>query len=306
MSEFEYGLSPFIAFRDREACERVRAIPRDALTEHANPEFRIAVVDEAEDFYTRFAADFVGRVRGAAEEDRNFVAILPVGPMPQYEIAARMINHERISLRRLHTFNMDEYANEDGVTAPPSWPGSFQRTMLDGFFALIDAELRPPEAQIHFPTTDAIGDYSARIEALGGADVCYGGIGWSGHIAFWEPQLGAEFDGDLEAWKAAGARLVELHPMTVMQNALHSFGSDWSWVPPKANTIGPLEVLGARHRSFWLDGDLGGGVSWQRFIARLVAHGPVSEFVPGSVLQTARTDFTILGSVADDVTIHMA
>ena len=306
MSDFKYGLSPFIAFRDREACERVRAIPRDALAEHANPEFRIAVVDEAEDFYTRFAADFVGRVRRAADEDRDFVAILPVGPMPQYEIAARMINHERISLRRLHTFNMDEYANEDGVTAPPSWPGSFQRAMLDGFFALIDAELRPPEAQIHFPTTDAIGDYSARIEALGGADVCYGGIGWSGHIAFWEPQLGAEFEGDLEAWKAAGARLVELHPMTVMQNALHSFGSDWSWVPPKANTIGPREVLGARHRSFWLDGDLGGGVSWQRFIARLVAHGPVSEFVPGSVLQTARTDYTILGSVADDVTIHMA
>jgi glucosamine-6-phosphate deaminase len=306
MTGFDYGLSPFIAFRDGEACARVRAISREALTEHANPEFRIAVVDEAEDFYTRFAADFVGRVRRAADEDRDFVAILPVGPMPQYAIAARMINHERISLRRLHTFNMDEYANEDGVTAPASWPGSFQRAMLDGFFGLIDAELRPPEAQIHFPTTDAIGDYSARIEALGGADVCYGGIGWSGHIAFWEPQLGAEFAGDLDAWKAAGARLVELHPMTVMQNALHSFGSDWSWVPPKANTIGPREVLGARHRSFWLDGDLGGGVSWQRFIARLVAHGPVSEFVPGSVLQTARTDYTILGSVADDVTIHMA
>jgi glucosamine-6-phosphate deaminase len=306
MTDFEYGLSPFVAFRDTEACARVRAIPRDALTEHDNPEFRIAVVDDVEDFYTRFAADLVGRIRRAADEDRDFVAILPVGPMPQYEIAARMINRDRISLRRLHTFNMDEYANEDGVTAPASWPGSFQRAMLYGFFGLIDADLRPPESQIHFPTSDAIDDYSARIEALGGADVCYGGIGWSGHIAFWEPQLGAEFDGDLEAWKAAGARLVELHPMTVMQNALHSFGSDWSWVPPRANTIGPREVLGARHRSFWLDGDLGGGVSWQRFIARLVAHGPVSEFVPGSVLQTVRTDYTILGSVADDVAIHMA
>jgi len=234
------------------------------------------------------------------------VAILPVGPMPQYEIAARMINAERLSLRHVHTFNMDEYADQDGETAPVSWPGSFQRAMFAGFFDLIDPELRPPTEQIHFPTRAALGDYSARIEALGGADVCYGGIGWSGHIAFWEPQLGAEFDGDLEAWRAAGARLVELHPMTVMQNALHSFGSDWSWVPPKANTIGPREVLGARHRSFWLDGDLGGGVSWQRFIARLVAHGPVNEFVPGSVLQTARTDYTILGSVADDVEIHMS
>jgi glucosamine-6-phosphate deaminase len=47
-------------------------------------------------------------------------------------------------------------------------------------------------------------------------------------------------------------------------------------------------------------------VSWQRFIARLVAHGPVSEFVPGSVLQTVRTDYTVLGSVADDVAVDMS
>jgi glucosamine-6-phosphate deaminase len=303
---FETELSPFIAFRDRAACARARAISRARLTEHSNPGFRIAVIDDAADFYRRFADDLVGRIRSARDEDRRFVAILPVGPMPQYEIAARLINAERLSLAHVHTFNMDEYADEHGVTAPPSWPGSFQRAMWERFFALVDRDLRPPEAQIHFPTGDTIADYSARLEDLGGADVCYGGIGWSGHIAFWEPQLGAEFEGDLEAYRQAGARLVELHPMTVMQNALHSFGGDWSWVPPRAATIGPREILGARHRSFWLDGDLGGGVSWQRFIARLVAHGPVSEFVPGSLLQTARSDYTILGNVADDVEIHMA
>ncbi len=303
---FTYSLSPFLPFRDRDACERVRRIPRERLAEHPNADFRIAVVDDAREFYARFAEDLVSRIRAARDAGRDFVAILPVGPMPQYELAARRINEERLSLRHVHTFNMDEYANEDGVTAPASWPGSFQRAMRERFFALVDRELRPPDEQIHFPTADAIGDYSARIEDLGGADVCYGGIGWSGHIAFWEPHLGAEFDGDLEAYRSAGARLVELHPMTIMQNALHSFGGDWSWVPPKANTIGPREVLGARHRSFWLDGDLGGGVSWQRFIARLVAHGPVSELVPGSILQTAPTDYTILGGVADDVEIHMS
>ena len=105
-------------------------------------EFRIALVDEASDFYTRFAADLVGRIRAARDEGRQFVAILPVGPMPQYEIAARMINAERLSLRHVHTFNMDEYANEDGVTAPASWPGSFQRAMFEGFFERIDSELR--------------------------------------------------------------------------------------------------------------------------------------------------------------------
>jgi glucosamine-6-phosphate deaminase len=304
--EFEYDMARFISFRDREACERVRRISRAELAEHPSADFRIHVIDESAAFYGAFAHDLVARFRRARDEGSSFVAILPVGPMPQYEIAAHVINDERLSLAHVHTFNMDEYANDDGITAPLSWPGSFERAMRERFFGLIDEELRPPDDQIHFPTTEAIGDYSARIEALGGADVCYGGIGWCGHIAFWESHLGHEFEGDLEAYMEAGARLVELHPMTIMQNALHSFGGDWSWVPPKANTIGPRDILGARHRSFWLDGDLGGGVSWQRFIARLVAHGPVSEFVPGSILQTARTDYTIIGGVADDVEIHMA
>jgi glucosamine-6-phosphate deaminase len=37
-----------------------------------------------------------------------------------------------------------------------------------------------------------------------------------------------------------------------------------------------------------------------------VAHGPVDKLVPGSLLQTVPTDYTILGNVADDVEIHMA
>ncbi len=306
MTDWQYDLSPFISFRDREACERARSIRRADLASHPNPDFRIRVVDDPAVFYTAFAADIVDRIRAGRDEHREVVLILPVGPMPQYAMAARTINEERLALHHVHTFNMDEYANEDGVTAPVSWPGSFQRAMWGRFFDLVEPGLRPPAEQIHFPTTESIGDYSARIEALGGADCCYGGIGWCGHIAFWESHLGLEFDGDLDAYKQAGARLVELHAMTIMQNALHSFGGDWSWVPPRANTIGPREILGAKHRSFWLDGDLGGGVSWQRFIARLVAHGPVSELVPGSILQEARTDYTILGNVADDVEIHMA
>ncbi|MBA2384817.1 MAG: hypothetical protein H0V68_09190, partial [Actinobacteria bacterium] len=223
-TEFTYDMARFISFHDLPACERVRRIRRSELTAHPNPEFRIRIVDESAGFYRAFADDIVGRIRAARDEGRPFVAILPVGPMPQYELAARMINEERLSLAHVHTFNMDEYASEDGVTAPAAWPGSFQRAMLERFFALVDPELLPPESQIHFPTTDALSSYSDRIEDLGGADVCYGGIGWCGHIAFWESHLGEEFAGDLEAYKQAGARLVELHPMTIMQNALHSFG----------------------------------------------------------------------------------
>ncbi|MEW6741500.1 MAG: hypothetical protein AB1486_01975 [Planctomycetota bacterium] len=301
---FRYDLAKFIPFRDARACARVRAIRREKLCLHPNPEFRIQVIEDRTTFYTSFAVDLVGRIQVAQEAGREFVAILPVGPMPQYEIAARIINKLRLSMRHVHTFNMDEYADQDGNTAPVDWPGSFQKAMREGFFGAIDPALRPPLSQVHFPTKRALSGYSRRIEDLGGADVCYGGIGWCGHIAFWEAHLGLEIP-DMTEYKQCGARLVELHPMTIMQNALHSFGGDWSSVPPKANTIGPRDILGAKDRSFWLDGDLGGGISWQRFIARLVAHGPVSTLVPGSILQEVKGTYTILGNVADDVEISM-
>lgn len=303
--EFRYRLAAISTFKDEAVCARVRAIPRARIAEHANPEFNISVIDERGEFYAKFALDLISRIRNARDLNQSLVVIFPVGPLPQYEIAADLINKEHLSLGHVHTFNMDEYADQDGNTAPVTWSGSFQRSMYEAFFSKISPELRPLESNIHFPTTEVIHAYSAMIDDLGGADVCYGGIGWNGHIAFWEPHLGFEFEGDLGAYRSAGARLVELHPMTIMQNALHSFGGDWSSVPPKANTIGPREILGAKHRSFWLDGDLGNNYSWQRFIARLVAHGPVSEFVPGSMLQQAGADYTLLGNVADDIKISM-
>lgn len=303
---FNYDMAAFIPFRDPDACRRVRAIKKADITRHANSDFDIRIVEDADDLYLEFALDIVRRIREKGEAGEPLVAIFPVGPMPQYAVSARIINELRIPCRHVHSFNMDEYADSEGHTAPPDWPGSFQKAMMEQFWGKVNEDLRPSLEQIHFPTTDVLAHYGEMIEDLGGADVCYGGIGWCGHIAFWEAHLAKEFEGDLDAFKSAGPRLVELHPMTIMQNALHSFSGDWSWVPPKASSIGPAQILGARDRSFWLDGYIGGGVSWQRFIARLVAHGPVTPWVPGSILQTVPGTYTILGGVAEDVAIDMS
>ena len=295
---FDFELARFIPFRDREACARVRAIRRADLVNHPNPDFHVRVIEDADHFFVSFALDLVGRIRAAAEEGRHFVVILPAGPMVQYDHAAAIINRLRIPLGHVHSFNMDEFADHEGQSAPAEWPGSFQYAMWRRFFGRIDEDLRPPLSQIHFPSSANVGGYGRRIAGLGGADVCFGGIGWCGHVAFWEAHLGDEF-ASLEQYCQAGARLVELHPMTIMQAALHH-GGDWSAVPPRAVTIGPAEVLAARLRSFWLNVNMG-GVSWQRFIARLVAFGPVNQWVPGSILQIARTDYTLVGAVADDL-----
>lgn len=300
MQKFTFDLANFIPFRDVQVCNRVRKIRKEEISNHPNPDFKIRIIEELKDFYFEFALDIVNRIKETREKDESLIMILPAGPMPQYRICARLINELKIPCRHVHTFNMDEFANEDGETAPESWPGSFKRAMRENLFSLIDEDLRMPERQIHFPSHKNIQDYGKMIEDVGGADVCYGGIGWCGHIAFWEPHLGKEFGDDIEAYKKASARIVELHPITIIQNALTSFSGDWSSVPPKAATVGPAQMIGAKYRSFWLDGYLGGGLSWQRFIARLAAYGPVNTLVPGSILQTVPTSYTLLGGVADN------
>ncbi len=305
MSDFRYQLAKFIPFQDLAECERVRAITKEQFTNHPNKDFQIRIIEDIGDLNRAFGLDIVMRIKAARDEGRKIVIIFPVGPMGQYQVAADVINLLGLPLDHVTTFNMDEYADEDGNTAPEDWAGSFKTAMMGNFFGKIDAKLRPPMSQIHFPNTRNINDYGKMIDDLGGADVCYGGVGWCGHIAFWEADLGFEFGDDLDAFMKAGPRIVELNPMTIMQNALHSFGGDWSWVPPKAATIGPAQIMGAKHRSFWLDGAVGND-SWQRFIARLAAHAYVNTLVPATILQTARTDYTVLGKVAEDVKIHMS
>src|SRR5258708_21868589 len=105
---FKYNLANFIPFRDLAACERVRAIKRCDISRHANPDFKIRTVDDPAQFYFEFALDIVSRIRLASEEGRQLVGIFPVGPMPQYRFAAKMISDTNLSLKHVHSFNMDE------------------------------------------------------------------------------------------------------------------------------------------------------------------------------------------------------
>lgn len=59
----------------------------------------------------------------------------------------------------------------------------------------------PSQKQIHGPSNANLKDYGKMIADLGGADVCCGGIGWSGHIAYIEPGSAAFAASSLEEWK---------------------------------------------------------------------------------------------------------
>ena len=304
MAKFTFSPSETLPFHDPKACDRVRKITSRAITRHRNPDLRIETIADA-DFSFRMILDMFETIKRAAEESRKLILITPQ-PQPLYRWVATMINSHRVDCSGLYTFNMDEYADEDGNIAPESWHNSFLCAMKSNFLSRIDRELRPPENQIVGPTNANFSDYSKMIADLGGADVCYGGIGWSGHLAFIEPGS-PEFDAASdEEWRGLGARIVTLTPTTIMQNCLGpEFGKsgDWSAIPPKAATIGPRDILSAKLRSSWNGFVVGGTqVSWQRFITRLALHGPVTRHVPATLLQTAPSQVYLSSSLAADIT----
>ena len=300
--QFEFEPSIWVPFKDKEVINRVAAIKREELEYHENPDFRIKVLPDSDVEYY-WVTDMFKRIKHSSDTGEKLVMILP-NPAPLYRHLARLINACNIDCRNIYAFAMDEYADENGNIAPEEWKFGFTNAMMNYFYYELDKKLRPPKEQFVGFTNNNVNDYSKMIADHGGADICYSGPGWTGHLAVIEPDA-PEFQGSLEEWKQMGARVCTLSPFTLAQNSLHGiFGKSGNLaaVPPKAATIGPVDVINAKHRfdthAITVHGTT---TAWQRFISRLVLHGPVTPFVPESILQTLRTDVFISETIAQNI-----
>lgn len=302
-AKFTFAPAEFIPFRDEKVLARIRRIKRQDIAKHHNPDFRIIVLPDA-DVEFLWLTDMFHRIKTAMDAGRTFVAIMP-NPWPNYVRLAHLLNKFQVDCRRLHTFNMDEYASDDGRIAPETWDLGFMHAFKKYFWSQLDAKLRPPEKNVQGPTDKNIKVYGKMIADLGGADICYSGPGWTGHLAFIDPNAPEFSASSLDEWKQLGPRVCTLHPLTIAQNSMHgSFGSsgDLAAVPPMAATIGPAEVIAAKHRvDIHAIGVGGTFISWQRFTTRLCLHGPVTPLVPQSLLQHLRTDVWVSETAAADI-----
>ena len=135
-TEFNYSISKYAPFQDAAEAERVRNIRKEDLTKHSNPEFKIRIIPDEDIAFLRIH-DLFSRIKDSAEKGEKLVLILPQ-PHPQYIKVAYLINKYRINCRHLHTFNMDEWADEEGNSAPDTWPRGFMYAMLNNFYHRID------------------------------------------------------------------------------------------------------------------------------------------------------------------------
>lgn len=249
---------------------------------------RLEIQPDLASLFFHFARTVADEIKANTAAGKPSRLILPVGPVDQYPVLARICNQERISWKNVFTFNMDEYCDWQGRAISIEHPLSFKRAMRDLLFAQLDPDLRIPAEQTVFPDPLNLDHLSARIAEVGGIDTCYGGIGYHGHIAFNEPPISRWFKLTPDEFRNSLTRIVALEPETIVMNSARSTGGNPAALPPMAVTIGMRDIYAAKRIRLYCQGG-----TWQRTVLRIALLGEEDVDYPVTLLQKHR-DFKII------------
>ncbi len=231
-------------------------------------------------------------IKQARRKSRNATLIIPVGPVDQFPVLAEMINRQRIDCREVMLINMDEYLTNDDQWVDIDHPLSFRAFMNAKFYNLLDPDLAPRAENRVFPDPTNPAAIQELIDQRGGVDVCFGGIGINGHIAFNEPPEPCD-SVSAEEFAALPTRALSLSRETRTINSV-TVGGEISVIPLRAVTVGMKEILASRRLRFYCNRP------WQRAVVRRVLHGPLTAACPASLLRThADVELTVADYVAE-------
>ncbi|MGI8914801.1 MAG: glucosamine-6-phosphate isomerase [Chloroflexota bacterium] len=240
---------------------------------------RLLILPTRAAVYQDFARSIADEIQQNNTAGRRTVLILPVGPLGGFPPLAAVCNGEGISWRQVHTFNMDEYLDWQARPIPLEHPLSFH-AFMQRFFAQLDPALRPPPEQCHFPDPARPDATWELMQALGGVDSCYGGIGVHGHIAFNEPPRSRWRALSVDEFRRSRTRVISLAPETMVMNSIRGLGGAFAVLPPMGITLGMAECLAARRLRLYCDGG-----EWQRTAVRTALLGPVDVAYPATLTQ---------------------
>jgi glucosamine-6-phosphate deaminase len=268
---------------DREILDDAARLSVVDLEGLSRPGFTVKFYDTIEDFYLAEALEYIDAWK-QARPDRPAGICGPIGPTEQLPLVARLVNELEVDLRHAHFWGMDEWVL-DGREVPEDFPLSFAKTDRDLLFNRIRPDLRMPEKNIHFPKADAreYVDTWKNVRCI----VMQGGQGEVKHWAFNDPpRRTAPYDKappPPAEYRKLSTRVVDLHPMTIIQNARTSGGGVVTGVPTQAVSVGPLETWQAEKVSIWHAGNHDNPFG-QRLTALMIAKRIPDSAVPMSLL----------------------
>ncbi|MDD2706816.1 MAG: glucosamine-6-phosphate isomerase [Verrucomicrobiae bacterium] len=284
--------------------DAARLTPKD-LRQLSRPGFQVRFYDTAQEFYCAEALEYIDAWRQAAP-DRPAGICGPIGPTEQLPLVARMVNAFGLNLKNAHFWGMDEWVI-DGEPVAETHPLSFAKCDREMCFDRIESRLRMPAENMHFPTGD-LKVYSRSYEQVR-CVLMQGGQGEIKHWAFNDPlpRKGGFKDKppSFEEYRELKTRIVELHPVTIIQNARTSGGGNVDLVPTHAATVGPWETWKAEKVSIWHPGHHDNPFG-MRLTALMISKGLADPRVPMSMLaRHPNVQFNYLQSGIGSVVVEM-
>ena len=272
----------------------------------SRPGFKIVFYDTLEEFYLAEALEYIHAWKQSTID--NPVGICgPIGPTEQLPLVARLVNDLGIDIRSSHFWGMDEWC-VDGKEVDITHPLSFERADKDLCFNRIRKSLRLPDQNLHFPKADST-SYKKSWDCVRCA-VMQGGQGDVKHWAFNDPpRRKGKYKSEppsAHVYRKLSTRVVELHPLTIAQNARTSGGGNISMVPTQAVTVGPRETWMADKVSIWHAGAHDNPFG-QRLTTLMIAKGIADSAVPMSLLAdhpNVQFNFYVGGIGHCDVEMH--
>ncbi|MBA7586839.1 Glucosamine-6-phosphate deaminase [subsurface metagenome] len=282
-----------------ENFRKIMSMPAKEIKNWSNVE--VEIVKDTDILYRKMARSIANTIVENNKKNQNTKLILPVGPTPQYPILADILNREKINLKNLWIFFMDEYLDWESRIVPKSHPMSFAGYMDKNLFDLLDSSLGLNPEQVVWPNPYDLDYNDSKIEELGGIDICYGGIGYHGHVAFNEPYDTYYRRMTIEKFLNSRTRIIDLNSDTFVINSLCGIGGNCYELPPKAVTIGMKSIMGAKRIELYCDG---GDLNWQLATFRIACMHPPTLDRPVTLLQLHKNPKETVFFIADEITAN--
>ncbi|MBM3871222.1 MAG: glucosamine-6-phosphate isomerase [Verrucomicrobia bacterium] len=269
---------------DTDLIEAAAKLTPEKLLKLSRPGFKVVFYDTLEDFYCAEALEYIHAWKQATPDNPTGICG-PIGPTEQLPLVARIVNELGLKLHDAHFWGMDEWVI-DGKEASVTHPLSFEKCDREMCFNRIDRKLVMPDGNLHFPKADTRA-YRATWGSGVRCCVMQGGQGDIKHWAFNDPlpRKGKYKDAPPTPaeYRKLATRVVDLHPVTIAQNARTSGGGNVTLVPKQAITVGPAETWLAEKVSIWHAG-FHDNPFGQRLTAFMIANKLVDSAVPMSLL----------------------
>ena len=255
------------------------SIPAESLLQHPDRRVRLRIVKDSAEMGPLMARDFVEVIEANNRAGLPTRAIVPCGPTCWYAPFTEIVNAEKVSLRNLTVFHMDECLDWQGRPLPTNHPYNFRTFMEKHFYGGIMPELAVPEAQRFWLLPSTIDGVHAALEEAP-VDLTIGGWGQDGHVAYNQARRHPFSHVALEDVANSTIRIQENNLDTILALAQRTFGAAYQFVPPMSVTLGVRECLSARRVRVYSDTG-----AWKQTALRVALFSEPTPEYPMTLLQ---------------------